>query len=141
MPKGKQKEKGSPNPNFVRCGEGEEKGLKLTKLKVRSDARTEFRFIACAAPIQVNVRVDFHSVLEKQLPDPTGSNEARYLLPGKLVPGEEYVVDWFYDSPVAIDEWATTTEVWTDGAVIFRHHKRADGKHPYRLGVVILEVA
>jgi len=139
MPKAK-KDKPSPNPNFVPCGQGPEKGLKQATLRILRSVRTELRFIACAAPIQVNARLEFDPVFEKQLPDSTGSNEGRYLLPGNLTPGREYVVDWFYDSPVPIDNWATTTEVWTDGAVIFRHHKSADSKHPIRLGLVRLEV-
>ena len=135
-----KKEESSSNPNFVPCGQGEEKGLKQSTLRVHSGARTEVHFIACAAPIEVHARLNFDPVFEKQLPDSSGSNEATYLLPGNLTPGNQYFVDWFYDSPVAISKWATTTEVWTDGAVIFRHHKAADGNHPYRLGVVCLEV-
>lgn len=141
MPKTKTKtNKPSPNPNFVQCGQGAEKGLKQRKLRISSRARTEIRFIACAAPIQVTARLDYEPVFEKELPDGDGSNEARYLLPGDLTTDRDYIVDWFYDSPVPIDEWATTTEVWSDGAVLFRHHKKADGNQPYRLGVICLEV-
>lgn len=88
----------------------------------------------------MNARLNFDPVFEKLLPADDGGNEARYLLPGNLAPSREHVVDWFYDSPVSIEKWATTTEVWTDGAIIFRHHKAADGNHPYRFGYVRLEV-
>ncbi len=125
------------NPNFVPCGEGGEViGGRL--VRAREGSALTFRGIACSAPVELRVRLEYQRIAEKRLPDGNGSNEASVLLPA-LAPGL-YLLDWIYDSPVAPKKWQTTTEFLVDETVVFRLHKNDQSSFADRFGILAIEV-